>query len=138
MQHKISQGSFGKVYTSFNRSKNVMAAVKVMDLDKCSEKFKEKFLPRELSMLIQVKHENVVNVFDIFKSNHKIYIFMEYCPNGTIADAVKKEGPLPEPKAKFWWRQVAKALFFMHSHLGICHRDIKVRVVLVTIDECLG
>lgn len=128
---KISEGAFGKVFTSINRRKGEMAAVKVMDLDKCDKKFTEKFLPRELAMLIQIRHPYVVGVFDIFKANNKIYIFMEYCPNGTLADWVKKNGPCPETETKFWFKQCADALHHMHATLQICHRDIKVENILL-------
>ena len=98
-----------------------MSAVKVMDLERCNQKFKEKFLP----------HDNMVKVYDIFKSGGKIYIFMEFCPNGTLADIVKKGGPCPEDKTKYWFKQVNNALHFMHADKGICHRDIKVENVLL-------
>ncbi|KAI1303051.1 Testis-specific serine/threonine-protein kinase 4 [Halotydeus destructor] len=132
---KISEGAFGKVYTSINKKKGEMAAVKVMDLDKCGEKFKEKFLPRELAIIIQIRHPSVVHVYDIFKANHKIFIFMEFCPNGTLADVVKKNGPVAEPKVKFWYKQCTEALNHMHTNLGICHRDIKVENVLLDVNN---
>ncbi len=40
-----------------------------MDLDKVTQKFKEKFLPRELAALIEVKHEHVIRIYDIFRAN---------------------------------------------------------------------
>lgn len=57
LEDKISAGAFGQVYTAVNlkSEESEMCAVKVMDLEKCSEKFKQKFLPRELSILIQVR-----------------------------------------------------------------------------------
>lgn len=82
-------------------------------------------------MLILIKHPNVVKVYDIFKSGGKIYIFMEFCPNGTLADVVKKNGPCKEDKAQFWFKQVGSALKFMHIDKGLCHRDIKVENILL-------
>lgn len=77
VEHKISEGAFGKVYTARDTKKNIPAAVKVMDLNVVSAKFKEKFLPREITMLATLRHPNIINIFDIFKSQRKIYIFME-------------------------------------------------------------
>lgn len=133
VEFKISQGAFGKVYTAKDTKKNGMAAVKVMDLTQVSEKFREKFLPRELMMLASVRHPYVIRVFDIFKASRKIYIFMEFAPNGTLSDAIKKEKWLTEAQSKFWFRQCASAIYYMHYQLkpSICHRDIKVENVLL-------
>lgn len=134
---KISEGAFGKVYTASKITNNEMCAVKVMDLEKCSEKFRSKFLPRELSILTQVKHPNVIYIFDIFRANNKIYIFMELAPNGTIADYLKAHGHLNEKKTREWFYQVSDALGFLHNNLGIAHRDMKVENILFNANwEC--
>uniref|UniRef100_T1JSW8 Protein kinase domain-containing protein n=2 Tax=Tetranychus urticae TaxID=32264 RepID=T1JSW8_TETUR len=118
-------------------STSEMCAVKIMDLERCSEKFRSKFLPRELSILMQVKHANVVQIFDIFRANNKIYIFMELAPNGTIADYLKAHGALPEKKTREWFYQIADALTFLHNNLGIAHRDMKVENILFNSElEC--
>ena len=77
VEKKISEGAFGKVYTAKDIKKNAPAAVKIMDMNVVSAKFKEKFLPREITMLATLRHPNIIEIFDIFKSNRKIYIFME-------------------------------------------------------------
>ena len=45
LEDKISAGAFGQVYTATNTKEEggELCAVKVMDLEKCSEKFKQKF-----------------------------------------------------------------------------------------------
>lgn len=133
VEYKISQGAFGKVYTAKDTRKNCMAAVKVMDLTVVSEKFREKFLPREIMMLATVRHPHVIRIFDIFKASKKIYIFMEFAPNGTLSEAIKKEKWLSEEKTKFWFKQCASAIYYMHYQLKppICHRDVKVENVLL-------
>jgi PREDICTED: similar to CG14305-PA, isoform A len=127
---KISEGAFGKVYNAIRVKENEKCAVKVMDLEKCSEKFRMKFLPRELTVLMQARHANIIQIYDIFRANNRIYIFMELAPNGTIADYLKAHGPLTEKKAREWFTQIVEALHFLHQDLGIAHRDIKVENVL--------
>ncbi|RWS24174.1 serine/threonine protein kinase-like protein 5 [Leptotrombidium deliense] len=133
LKDRLAAGAFGQVYSAYKISEGEkeMCAVKVMDLEKCSEKFKQKFLPRELSILIQVRHPNAIRIFDIFKSNNKIYIFMEFAPNGTIADHLQKNGPMDEKSTLEWFYQSGDALHFMHSELGIAHRDMKVENILL-------
>lgn len=136
LEDKISAGAFGQVYTAVNlKEEGEMCAVKVMDLEKCSEKFKQKFLPRELSILIQVRHPNVIVIYDIFRANRKIYIFMEFASNGDIAGYLKDNGPLSESQTRDWFAQICDAVFFIHEKLGIAHRDMKV-IVLTFLKIC--
>lgn len=127
LEDKISAGAFGQVYTAVNlNADNELCAVKVMDLEKCSDKFKQKFLPRELSILIQIRHPYVIVIFDIFRSNKKIYIFMEFASNGDIAGYLKDNGPLSEQQTREWFAQICDAVYFIHEKLGIAHRSVKV------------
>ena len=72
----LGAGSFGQVYKGVRVATGELCAVKMMDLQKMSNRFKNKFLPRELASLMEIKHENIIRVWDIFRSNRKIYVFM--------------------------------------------------------------
>ena len=52
LEKKLSQGSFGQVYKAKNTKTDETVAVKVMDLEKVGEKFKEKFLPENWQHLL--------------------------------------------------------------------------------------
>jgi len=131
IQKKLSEGAFGQVYKAVNTKTEDLCAVKVMDLDKVGQKFKQKFLPRELAALIEVKHENVILIHDIIRANHKIYIFMEFASNGDIAGYLKKNGALNESLACYWFTQISRALKFTHEELHMAHRDIKIDNMLL-------
>lgn len=127
---KIGEGAFGKVYKARSTKDGMMTAVKVMDTTKMPPKIRDTFLPREIDMLIKVRHPAVLEIYDIFKLAGKIYIFMEFAPNGSISSKCKA-GPLPEPQAKKWFRQIVEGVYHIHNHLKICHRDIKTENVLL-------
>ncbi len=79
LQSKLGQGAFGQVYKAVNfKRDNQVCAVKVMDLTKMPKKLVDKFLPRELAAMMEVKHPHTVRVYDIFKMSKKIFIFMEF------------------------------------------------------------
>ena len=134
LQKKLSAGAFGQVFKAKNTKSDETVAVKVMDLDKVGEKFKEKFLPRELAALIGVKHDNACKIYDIIRANHKMFIFMEFCDSGDIAGWLQKHGAIDEVKTCFWFSQTGEALNFLHTSLHMCHRDIKVDNIMLTKD----
>lgn len=65
---KIGEGSFSKVYlakcgeTVDNRI--IIVATKVINKNRVSMKFVEKFLPRELDVLLKLKHPFIIKVTD--------------------------------------------------------------------------
>ena len=89
-------------------------------------------LPREIETLINAKHENLISVFDIFRSNHRLFIFMGFAANGDISGYMKKHGGINETKLVCkWFLQASRGLAFLHNQLGTCHRDIKPDNILL-------
>ena len=133
VEYKLAEGAFGKVYRARDMRHNRTDAVKVMDLTKMSPNFRTKFLAREIMALIKIRHPNVIQVHDIFRSNQNIYIFMEFACNGSLSGQIKQSenGFLDEGKARFWFKQTCDALECMHIQHKMCHRDIKVENVLL-------
>lgn len=128
---KISEGAFGKVYKArLISDQNSLSAVKVMDLDKMDPLVVKEFLPRELDIITKLHHPSILNVYDIIRANRRIYIFMDFAPNGCLTDRCKLI-PILEPVAKVWFRQVTEAVHYMHNDMKICHRDIKTDNVLL-------
>ncbi|RWR98965.1 Testis-specific serine/threonine-protein kinase 1-like protein [Dinothrombium tinctorium] len=125
---KINFGSFSKVYRAKYNKKDI--AVKVIDLEKTSADYRNKFLPRELYTLRKLRHPNIVSIYEIFTIGPKIYIFMDLADGGDILDYLKANGPIPEEKCKIWFKQAADALAYVHSY-GIVHRDLKIENILL-------
>lgn len=121
-----------KVYKAERISKaGEYAAVKVLDLTKMSPNYRSKFLPRELQTLIETKHENIIEVFDIIRSNKKLYIFMEFAGNGDISGYVRKHDGVRLQLGCIWFLQISHGLTHLHEVLGTCHRDIKLDNMLL-------
>ncbi|KAF7495003.1 Testis-specific serine/threonine-protein kinase 4 [Sarcoptes scabiei] len=133
---KIGSGAFGQVYRARNFKNDLDCAVKVMNLGEMSKKICEKFLPRELSALMEVKHPYAVRVYDIIRCNHRIYIFMEFAGNGDLTSYVKKNKNLKETLACIWFTQISEAVNYLHTTIHMAHRDIKMDNIL--LDECFN
>ncbi|KAH9517630.1 protein serine threonine kinase [Dermatophagoides farinae] len=127
----IGFGSYGEVYKAERSRTNEICAVKIIDLLRCSQKYMQKFLPRELAALMETRHENIIRVYDIIRSNKKIYVFMEFASNGDLAKYLKQHGALIERRARIWFKQASRALNYLHEEMWTAHRDIKIENILL-------
>jgi len=59
-------------------------------------------------------------------------IFLEYMPGGSLSTMIKNYGPLKEPLARSFVRQILQGLDYLHQ-CDIIHRDIKAANILGTV-----
>lgn len=125
---RIAHGAFGQVYKGARTDKeghvleDQPIAVKVIEMSRLQPVFREKYLPQELAALTHLQHKNIIRVHDIFRANERLYIAMEFAPNGDLSGWLKKNGPMKERLAAFWFRQVVCALSHVHASLRMAHR----------------
>lgn len=55
---------------------------------------------------------------------------MEFAPNGTLGDFIRRNGAIPEWMAKPLMLQIANALHYLHAS-GIAHRDVKLENIML-------
>ena len=93
------------------------------------ERFRGKFI-REAQMIAGFDHHNIVKIYDVFEENGTAYYVMEYLEGGSLDSIVKNSGPLPEPQALDYIRQVGSALLYLHQHNSL-HFDVKPENILI-------
>jgi serine kinase len=126
---KCGAGNYAKVYkVRSNDDKDY--AVKIIDLSKTSKNYRVRFLPRELDILARLQHRSIVQIYEILQSSKMIFIFMEYTPNGTVADFLRQFRAIPEYVCKPMFAQIVDALNYMHAQY-IAHRDLKLENILI-------
>ena len=131
----LNSGKYGHVFEGLmiEKGKKRSIAVKIIDLEKTSNDYRQKFLPKELSALIELKHKYIIKTFDIKILDNYVYIFMEKALGGDILNMLEEkrfENGIPEPRAKKLFKMAAKALTFIHGK-GWAHRDIKSENILL-------
>ncbi|XP_068633315.1 serine/threonine-protein kinase unc-51 isoform X2 [Battus philenor] len=132
-QDIIGHGAFAMVYKGRKRrNPSQSVAVKVVTkkgIQKASEILvKEIKILRELTAL---HHTNLVAMHDCMDSPSYVYVVMEYCNGGDLADYLQANRLLSESTIRLFLRQLAEAMRAIHAK-GIVHRDLKPQNILLT------
>ena len=78
----LGKGTFGKVKLGIFLPKNKKVAVKILEKRRLKEEDDIVRLKREIEMLSQFNHPNVIAVSEIFESNDAYFTVIEYCERG--------------------------------------------------------
>lgn len=134
----IGQGSFGSVYLALHAITGELLAVKQVETpapgaNSQSEQRKKSMieaLKREIGLLRDMQHENIVRYLGCSSSTEHLNIFLEYVPGGSVQTMLNSYGALPEPLVRSFVRQILAGLSYLHGK-DIIHRDIKGANILV-------
>ena len=119
----IAEGSYGKIRAGSYAGKSV--AVKVI----AKASTESKFLPRELEAMMNLKNENIIEVYEVIETSKEVYIVMEMA-TGDLLEQIMEQGPLSEAEAKKIFSAVVKAIEYCHSK-NVAHRDLKLENILL-------
>ncbi|KAH6604234.1 ste ste11 kinase [Trichoderma cornu-damae] len=134
----IGQGSFGSVYLALHAVTGELLAVKQVEMpapgaNSQNDNRKKSMidaLKREISLLRELRHPNIVQYLGCSSSAEHLNIFLEYVPGGSVQTMLNSYGALPEPLVRSFVRQILTGLSYLHN-MGIIHRDIKGANILV-------
>jgi mitogen-activated protein kinase kinase kinase len=132
----IGAGSFGEVYLGMDASSGLLMAVKQVRLPTGSAPNQERkksmlsALEREIELLKNLQHENIVQYLYSSIDEEYLNIFLEYVPGGSVTALLRNYGAFEEPLVKNFVRQILQGLNYLHER-DIVHRDIKGANILV-------
>ncbi|XP_021756630.1 serine/threonine-protein kinase PAK 1-like isoform X2 [Chenopodium quinoa] len=128
--HELGKGSYGAVYKARDLKTSELVAIKVISLSEGEEGYEE--IRGEIEMLQQCSHPNVVRYLGSYQGEEYLWIVMEYCGGGSVADLMNvTEEPLDENQIAYTCREALKGLAYLHSIFKV-HRDIKGGNILLT------
>jgi serine/threonine-protein kinase len=130
LEARLGAGGMGVVYRAVHRRLGQARAIKVLPVTLAhDETFVQRF-EREARLASELRHPNIVMIFDIAEENGVNYIVMELLDGRSLHDVIRQDGPLPLERAIVLLGQLASALDFAHQR-GVVHRDIKPGNALV-------
>ncbi len=127
---ELGRGGMWVVYKARQKSLDRLVALKmVREAHLATADDRERFRT-EAHAAAQLKHPNIVTVYEVGTSDGQAYICMEFVDGPTLAQRIANEGPLPPRDAARLVAVIARAVQHAHS-LGILHRDLKPSNVLL-------
>uniref|UniRef100_A0A6I8NZY8 non-specific serine/threonine protein kinase n=1 Tax=Ornithorhynchus anatinus TaxID=9258 RepID=A0A6I8NZY8_ORNAN len=131
---KIGEGSFGKAILVKAKENNRQYVIKEINISRMSKKEREESR-REVAVLANMKHPNIVLYRESFEESGSLYIVMDYCEGGDLFKRINAQKGIlfPEEQIMDWFVQICLALKHVHDR-KILHRDIKSQNIFLTKD----
>jgi len=136
---KIGEGTYGVVFKAKDRLTDQYVALKKIRLETETEGVPSTAI-REISLLKELEHPGVVQLFDVVHQDQKLFMVFEYLDKDLkklmddYAAANKHDagpGPgLPESLVRSYLRQLLEAISYCHRH-RVLHRDLKPQNLLI-------
>ena len=128
---KLGAGGMGEVHLAEHALLKRPCAVKLIRPDGARDPHLLERFEREVQATARLTHPNTVEVYDYGRADDgTFYYVMEYLEGPTLAELVKRDGPLAPARAVGLLRQVCGALGEAHG-MGLVHRDVKPGNVIV-------
>jgi serine/threonine protein kinase/formylglycine-generating enzyme required for sulfatase activity len=125
----LGKGGFGIVFRAFDEVLQRVVALKVMAPQLAATSPARKRFLREARSSAQVRHENVVQVYEV--AEHPLpYLAMEFIPGETLQQRLDRIGPVEPVEVVRVGRQIAEGLTAAHA-MDLIHRDIKPSNILL-------
>ena len=132
----IGTGTFSTVKLGVHRITQKKVAVKILDKNKIESKDDLERIIREMQILTEMDHQNVIKIFKIYEEEDNFSIIMEYCEGGELFNYIVKKQRLSEDETCFFFYQIINGIEYIHSK-GIAHRDLKPENLLIGKNQIL-
>ncbi|KAL7230400.1 hypothetical protein ACSBR2_008814 [Camellia fascicularis] len=128
---KVGHGTYSNVYKAQDRDTGKIVALKKVRFD-TSEPESVKFMAREIILLQQLDHPNIIKLEGLATSRmqYSLYLVFDYMQSDLMKVISRQGERLTEPQVKCYMLQLLSGLQHCHAR-GILHRDIKGSNLLI-------
>jgi len=135
LERLLHRGAAACIYLAEDRSLGRGVAVKVLHEEMAATVDADRFRS-EFGLLAQLRHPNIVPVYDSGEIDGLPYYVMPFIEGETLRARLSRLGRLPFAEALRFTEDVARALQFAHRH-RIVHRDVKPENIILDRDRAL-
>mmetsp|Transcript_15840 Transcript_15840/g.31001 ORF Transcript_15840/g.31001 Transcript_15840/m.31001 type:complete len:325 (+) Transcript_15840:101-1075(+) len=130
---KIGEGTYGLVYKAKHTKTSEIVALKEIRLDN-EEEGTPSTAVREISILKQLQHSNIVQLHDVIHTDTSLTLVFEYLDQDlkNYLDACSDTG-IDEYTIKSFLYQLLQGIAYCHQH-RVLHRDLKPQNLLINME----
>lgn len=131
---KIGEGVYGVVYKAKDNSTGEMVALKRIRLDSEADGVPSTAI-REISLLKELDHLNIVKLLDIIHADNKLFLVFEFLNQDLkkYMELYNNKNGLPLNLVKSYLFQMLQGIAYCHTH-RILHRDLKPQNLLLSTE----
>lgn len=127
----LGEGEFGKVKLGWKRDGSIQVAIKLIRRESLgSNPSRLPKIYREISILRDLSHPNIVRLHEMVETDRHIGIIMEYASGGELFDYILNNRYLKDNSARRLFAQLVSGVGYLHKK-GIVHRDLKLENLLL-------
>jgi Tol biopolymer transport system component len=127
----LGAGGMGEVYRAHDSKLGRDVAIKTLPPEFARDPERLARFRREARTLATLNHPNIAAIYGLEESDNMDYLVLELVEGETLAEQMRRTGPLPVGEALDYAGQIAAGLEAAHGK-GIIHRDLKPANVKVT------
>jgi len=126
---EVGEGTYGIVWKAKNRETGEIVALKRIRLESEDEGVPCTAI-REISLLKELRHPNIVRLYDVVHSEKKLTLVFEHLDEDLKKYLDECQGKIPLATTKSFLYQLLKGVAFCHDH-KVLHRDLKPQNLLI-------
>ena len=129
LRGELGRGAQSTVWLGFDPQLRREVAIKTLHLTR-PDPAQNKVLLDEARMVSQLRHPNIVPIFEAGEEGGDLYLVFEYVPGKNLSEFLRASGALSPVKAVSTLRSILDAVAHAHAQ-GIIHRDLKPSNILL-------
>lgn len=129
---QVGVGTFGTVWKARDTELDRIIAIKLPRKDQLTDDEREKFF-REARAAAQLRHPNIVSVYEVGRNGDAIYIVSDFVEGATLADWLEGQRLTTRESVQLL---VCVCNAIEHAHeRGVIHRDLKPSNILMDLNS---
>ncbi len=99
IEKSIGEGTFGKVKLGTHHLTGEKVAIKILEKDRITDVSDVERVAREIHILKLIRHQNIIQLYEIIETPKQLYLIMEYASGGELFDYIVANTRLKEEEA---------------------------------------
>jgi serine/threonine-protein kinase len=124
LEELLGEGAMGVVFRAVRADDGREVALKVMKRELAEDEVFRRRFEHEVRAAAEVSHDHLLPVLDSGQLDGRYYLATRYVGGGSLAEHLRRRGPLSHAALVRLTAQVGSALDALHER-GIVHRDVK-------------